>query len=40
MVRQLGIPTFFLTLTTADMKCPDIISIIARQYGVIYTDDE
>ena len=40
MVRQLGIPTFFLTLTAADMKWPDIISIIARQYGVIYTDDE
>ena len=40
MVRQLGVPTYFLTLTAADMKWPDIIGIIARQYGVVYTDDK
>ena len=40
MIRQLGTPTWFLTLSPADMKWPDMIQIIAKQYGVIYTDDE
>ena len=40
MVRQLGTPTWFLTLTAADMKWPDLISVIARQHGVTYTDEE
>ena len=33
MVRQLGTPTWFFTLSAADMKWPDIIQTIARQYG-------
>ena len=40
MIRQLGTPTWFFTLTAADMKWPDIIQTIARQYGQNYTDDE
>ena len=40
MIRQLGTPTWFLTLSAADMKWPDMIQIIARQYGVHYTDDD
>ena len=40
MVRQLGTPTWFLTLTAADLKWPDLIGIIARQHGVNYTDEE
>ena len=40
MVRQLGIPTWFLTLSAADMKWPDVIQIIARQYGTILTKEE
>ena len=40
MVRQLGTPTWFLTLTAADLKWPDLIGIIARQHGVNFTDDE
>ncbi len=40
MIRQLGIPTWFLTLSAADMKWPDIIQSIAAQYGTIYTDDQ
>ena len=40
MIRQLGIPTWFLTLSTVDMKWPDVIQTIAKQYGTIYTDDE
>ena len=40
MIRQLGTPTWFLTLSVADLKWPDMIQTIARQYGVHYTDDE
>ena len=40
MIRQLGTPTWFFTLSAADLKWPDIIQTIAKQYGVHYTDDE
>ena len=40
MIRQLGTPTWFFTLSVADLKWPDMIQTIARQYGVHYTDDE
>ena len=39
MIRQLGTPTWFFSLSAADMKWPDIIQIIARQYGVSYSDE-
>ena len=37
MIRQLGTPTWFFTLSAADLKWPDTI---ARQYGVHYTDEQ
>ena len=40
MIRQLGTPTWFFTLSAADMKWPDMIQIIARQYGVHYSDED
>ena len=40
MIRTLGIPTWFLTLSAADMKWSEVIQVIARQYGTIYTEDE
>ena len=40
MIRTLGISTWFLTLSAADMKWPEVIQAIASQYGTIYTDDE
>ena len=40
MIRQLGTPTWFLTLSAADMKWPDVLQTIAKQYGVTYTDEE
>ena len=40
MIRTLGIPTWFLTLSAADMKWPEVIQSIARQYGTIYTEDQ
>ena len=40
MIRQLGTPTWFFTLSAADLKWPDMIQTIAKQYGVYYTDDD
>ena len=40
MIRQLGTPTWFFTLSAADMKWPDMISTIAKQYCVFYSDRE
>ncbi|XP_078691416.1 uncharacterized protein LOC144921886 isoform X1 [Branchiostoma floridae x Branchiostoma belcheri] len=40
MVRQLGLPTFFLTLSAADMQWPEVIGSIARQYGKFLTADD
>ncbi len=40
MIRQLGLPTWFLTLSAADMQWPDVIQTIARQYGSTFTDEE
>lgn len=40
MVRQLGIPTWFLTLSAADMQWPEIIRSIAHQYGKHVTDED
>ena len=40
MIRQLGTPTWFFTVSAADMKWPDLIQTIAKQYGVHYTDQE
>ena len=40
MIQTLGIPTWFLTLSAADMKWPEVIQTIAKQYGTIYTEEE
>ena len=40
MIRQLGIPTWFFTLSAADMQWPDVIQTIARQYGTLLTDND
>ncbi|KAI8500028.1 hypothetical protein Bbelb_223450 [Branchiostoma belcheri] len=39
-VRQLGIPTWFLTLSAADMQWPEVIQSIAHQYGKNLTADD
>ena len=39
MISQLGTPTWFLTLSAANMKWSDVIQTIARQYGVTYSDE-
>ena len=40
MIRQLGTPTWFFTVSAADLKWPDMIQVIAKQYNTYYTDDE
>ena len=40
MIQTLGIPTWFLTLSAADMKWPEVIQAIAAQYQTIYTEEE
>ena len=40
LLAMLGTPTWFFTLSAADLKWPDMIQTIAKQYGVHYTDEE
>ena len=40
MMSQLGTPTWFFTLSAADMQWPDMIQTIARQSGISLTDDD
>ena len=37
MQRQIGIPTWFLTLSAADLQWPDVITCIAQQKGQAFT---
>jgi hypothetical protein len=40
MVKQLGIPTWFMTLSCADLRWPELFQIIARTRGMNMTDEE
>ena len=40
MIRQLDIPTWFLTLSAADMRWPDVIQCIAKRYGTNLTEED
>ena len=40
MVKQLGLPTFFLTLSYADLRWNEIISIIPKLKGSVSSKDE
>ena len=40
MVKQLGIPTWFLTLSFADLRWPELFQIIARNQGINMTDEQ
>ena len=40
MLRTLGPPTFFITLTADDMNWPDLLYVLAKQAGMdISTED-
>ena len=40
MVKQLGIPTWFMTLSCADLRWPELFQIIARTQGKNMTDEQ
>ena len=40
MVKQLGIPTWFMTLYCADLRWPELFQIISRIHGKDITDEE
>ena len=40
MVKQLGIPTFFRTLSCADLRWNELIEIIAKLNSLNLTDDD
>ncbi len=37
MVRQLGVPCWFMTLSSADLRWPEVIITVAHQYGDLLT---
>ena len=40
MVKQLGIPTWFMTLSCADLRWPELFQIIARTKGMNLTNEQ
>jgi hypothetical protein len=40
MIKQLGIPTWFMTLSCADLRWPELFQIIARTKGNNYITTE
>lgn len=40
MVKQLGIPTWFMTLSCADLRWPELFQIISRTQGLNLTDTQ
>ena len=40
MVKQLGLPIFFMTLSCPDLQCDELISIIGSSPGEISTQEE
>ena len=40
MVKQLGIPTWFMTLSCADLRWPELFQIISRMHEKDITDEE
>ena len=40
MVKQLGIPTWFMTLSCAELRWPELFQIIARTQGKNLTDEQ
>ena len=40
MVRQIGLPTFFISLSAADLYWPDFLMAVAHQQGKYYTKEK
>ena len=39
MVKQLGLPTFFMTLSCADLRWDELVSIISKLNGLNLSED-
>ena len=40
MVKQLGLPTYFMTLSCADLRWNELVSIISKLNGENLTDEQ
>jgi len=40
MVRQLGCPTWFVSLSAADLQWPELLTLTARQRGQLLSQDD
>ena len=40
MVKQLGVPTWFMTLSCAELRLPELFKIVARTQGRDITEDQ
>ena len=40
MIRTLDIPTWFLTLSAADLHWPELVQAVGRQYGQLFTRED
>ena len=40
MVKQLGLPTFFMKLICADLRWNELISVIAKLNGEYFEEDD
>lgn len=40
MVKELSIPTWFMTLSFADLIWPELFQVIAKTQGLILTDEQ
>ena len=40
MVKQLGLPTYFMTLSCADLRWNELVSIISKLIGENLTDEQ
>ena len=40
MVKQLGLPIFFLTLSCADLRCNELVSIISKLNGLNLSEED
>ena len=40
MIKQLGLPTFFMTLSCADLRWNELIAIIGKLKGTPYTEED
>ena len=40
MVKQLGLPTFYMTLSCTDLRCNELVSIISKLNGETLSEED